>query len=377
MSNAGPLTTTFTAPSSCTTATGLYQIWPETERYYYEQGPLGSRTECFPSGYDASPSQYYSPGLCPSGYTPACSSTDIVSSTATETAYTCCPTAAAYTCAGTIDGLDASETHLGCTTTFEGNIVIAQITAISGGSTSLIQSTTESAGVGIGANSIAVRFRSGDFNSHVATTTSPSTSATQASSNTATLSISSPTSPSGSGSTTHRAISTNQAIGIGVGAAAGVLIIAISAWLFLYLRRRKQRIRAQIETPIPPPAPPPKDRRFRSPPPNLDLSGSGDGSIASVARSVNGKMIRGPFELQSDGKEKMHMYGMFGEYYNSQSRASTPKSSDALRSNPMTPSFWSPSSSFGFQPAELESPQRSVTSAASGYIHGRAELASP
>lgn len=190
------------------------------------------------------------------------------------------------------------------------------------------------------------------------------------------MSISSPTNPSGSGSTAHRAISTNQAIGIGVGSGVAALIIAVSAWLFLYLRRRKQRIRAQIETPIPPPAPPPKDRRFRSPPPNLDLSGSVDGSIASVARSVNGKMIRGPFELQSDGKEK-HLYGIFGGHYSSQSRASTPKSSDPLRSNPMTPSFWSPPSSFGFQPAELESPQRSVTSAGSGYIHGRAELASP
>lgn len=172
MSNAGPLTTTFTAPSSCATATGLYQIWPETDSYYYEQGPLASRTECFPSGYDATPSQYYSPGLCPNGYTPACSSTDIVSSTATETAYTCCPTAAAYTCAGNVGDLGASETNLGCTTTFGGDIVIAKITAISDGITELIQSTTESAGVGLGANSIAVRFRSGDFNSDVATTVS-------------------------------------------------------------------------------------------------------------------------------------------------------------------------------------------------------------
>lgn len=85
-------------------------------------------------------------------------------------------------------------------------------------------------------------------------------------------------------------------------------------------------------------------------------------------------MIRGPFELQSDGKEKKHLYEMFGVHHSTQS---TPKSNDPLRSNPMTPSFWSPPSSFGFQPAELESPQRSVTSAGSGYLHGRAELASP
>lgn len=91
MSNIGPLTTTFTAPSSCATATGLYQIWPSHGTYYYQQGPLLSRPECYPSGYEAEPSQYYSPGVCPSGYTAACSSANAVE-TATETAYTCCPT---------------------------------------------------------------------------------------------------------------------------------------------------------------------------------------------------------------------------------------------------------------------------------------------
>lgn len=94
MSNAGPLTTTFTAPSSCATATGLYQIWSsDSSSYHYEQGPLATMAACFPSGYDSgAKQQYYSPGLCPSGYTAACSSTEVVSATATETAYTCCPT---------------------------------------------------------------------------------------------------------------------------------------------------------------------------------------------------------------------------------------------------------------------------------------------
>lgn len=105
MSNAGPLTTTFTAPSSsCATATALYQIWLGADNdddnqgtgssYYYEQGPLASKTDCFPSGYDAAaPSQYYSPGICPHGYTAACFSSEVLApGTATETAYTCCPT---------------------------------------------------------------------------------------------------------------------------------------------------------------------------------------------------------------------------------------------------------------------------------------------
>lgn len=91
MANAGPLTTTFTAPASCTTATGLYQIWA-SNTFHFEQGPLASMADCFPSGYDAAAtSQYYSPGICPSGYTTACSSTDVLSAAVTETAYTCCP----------------------------------------------------------------------------------------------------------------------------------------------------------------------------------------------------------------------------------------------------------------------------------------------
>lgn len=165
MSNAGPLTTTFTAPPSCATATGLYQIWSEADSYYYEQGPLLSRTDCYPSGYDASPSQYYSPGLCPTGYTAACSSTDVLSKSVTETAYTCCPTAADYTCAGATNTLASGQPFLGCTTIFEQALVLAGVTVISDGNTDLLQSKTEGAGSGLGANSIAVRFRSGDFSS--------------------------------------------------------------------------------------------------------------------------------------------------------------------------------------------------------------------
>lgn len=184
-------------------------------------------------------------------------------------------------------------------------------------------------------------------------------------------------------------MSTTQAIGIGVGSAAVALIAVGLACFFLWLRRRKQKIRAQIETPIPPPAPPPKDKKYRAPPPlKLDRSNrhsKSSSGIASIARSVNGKMIRGPFELESYGKEEKVMYGIYGEHRN-QSQVGSPKSTDPLKSpdNTVTPSFWSPPSSYGFQPAELESPQRTlespyrgVTSPGFGYHRGRAELASP
>jgi hypothetical protein len=89
MTVVGPLTTTFQAPSSCTTQ--LYQVFSESESSYV-QGPLfTSGSDCFPSGYDPEPANYYSPGVCPHGHTVACSSLASVS-TETETAVACCPT---------------------------------------------------------------------------------------------------------------------------------------------------------------------------------------------------------------------------------------------------------------------------------------------
>jgi hypothetical protein len=92
MTVVGPLTTTFRAPSSCTTTTPqLYQVWSESDSRYVE-GPLYTAgSDCFPSGYDPAPANYYSPGWCPSGYTTACSSL-ASAGTETETAVVCCPT---------------------------------------------------------------------------------------------------------------------------------------------------------------------------------------------------------------------------------------------------------------------------------------------
>lgn len=89
----GPLTSTFQAPSSCTTSgPHIYQIWTGKESRY-EQGPLFTEgSNCFPSSYDISPEKYYSPGICPQGYTAACTRTNPIQTTAAETALICCPT---------------------------------------------------------------------------------------------------------------------------------------------------------------------------------------------------------------------------------------------------------------------------------------------
>jgi len=77
------LTTTFAPAPSCTA--DFY-----TEGIYYSIGGP-SPSQCFPSGW-ASLSQYFSPGVCPEGYTQACSKMVVTGGTKIETQATCCPT---------------------------------------------------------------------------------------------------------------------------------------------------------------------------------------------------------------------------------------------------------------------------------------------
>lgn len=84
------LTTTFTRPASCT-QTGIMYFPIDERRYFLLQGEPAVSTECYPSGYSPERTAFYSPGICPSGYTTACSALE-TSETVTETLYTCCPT---------------------------------------------------------------------------------------------------------------------------------------------------------------------------------------------------------------------------------------------------------------------------------------------
>ncbi|KAJ5633081.1 hypothetical protein N7490_009420 [Penicillium lividum] len=74
-----PLTTTFSPPPSCTTDTWFLEYLSSTYLYNtvisatsaewcLSQGPE-DWSSCFPSGYSPSTDFYYSPGVCPSGYT--------------------------------------------------------------------------------------------------------------------------------------------------------------------------------------------------------------------------------------------------------------------------------------------------------------------
>lgn len=105
MSNLGPLTTTFTPPSTCTQ--GYYRIMERDSevvtlsdgevstssgiRNYEMLGPVET-DDCYPDDFVPTESVYYSPGICPSGYRAACSNGPEAFADVRETTITCCPT---------------------------------------------------------------------------------------------------------------------------------------------------------------------------------------------------------------------------------------------------------------------------------------------
>lgn len=93
------LTTTFAPPESCLVSYSQYTYSGSTLACYADDNSqipcvfmhLGPATgspvsACLPSSYTPTASFYYSPGICPSGYQLACSSTS-----GAETRGTCCP----------------------------------------------------------------------------------------------------------------------------------------------------------------------------------------------------------------------------------------------------------------------------------------------
>jgi len=91
------LTTAFVPAPSC--LSNVYQYFPDAFNtfagYYLQLGAEDQKTKCLPSGWAAT-SQYFSPGICPTGYSQACWVTSSVG-TDIETLATCCPSG--YTCA--------------------------------------------------------------------------------------------------------------------------------------------------------------------------------------------------------------------------------------------------------------------------------------
>jgi hypothetical protein len=128
MTNLGPLTTTFIPPPSCTSSFAHVYITTDPGGTAAFGGPV-SPDGCFPTNYQNPLSNYYSPGICPLGYTAACSSLNSLGSL-TETAVTCCPGFGfSYWCVGTNQGSPVSwvTTYHGCGSGFTTMSTVATI----------------------------------------------------------------------------------------------------------------------------------------------------------------------------------------------------------------------------------------------------------
>ena len=249
----GPLTTTFTPPPSCFSLTALVDSAGVPFQMYtggFADAELQSSpfpgTYCFPSVYPATAGDnwgpYFSPGVCPVGYTVASSTVNN-----SETRGVCC-----------VSGLTAND-FLNCQTSVTSSLTASEYVMVKPSGPFPLE-----LGVKVGSSllligsAIEIRWREGGnppatLPPQTATYTPPSTSASfSIPSNTAqghTFTVAglttSPYTGTGTGTPSPQAtsLSTEAKIGIGVGVAAAVLV-ALGTVVIFYLRRRSQRLAA-------------------------------------------------------------------------------------------------------------------------------------
>ncbi|KAJ5179922.1 hypothetical protein N7492_003132 [Penicillium capsulatum] len=239
-----PLTTTFTPPSAC--LNDLWQTESDSSKWLH-LGPLNT-TECLPSGW--SPYSYFSPGVCPSGWVMATTSTTSAKGHGgVETVGTCCPRYLyGFDCIPGPSDWDFNtrpsskhtfpwyQTEL-CQWSPNSKLIYNFHSSVNAG-TQEIEATMTPGGVW-NAYGIVVRWKPSD---HVSAATATATTlSTQTSSD----------SSSGDPAASSLGLSSGAKAGIGIGVAVGGLAV-IFAVAFFILRRRKLRetaVSQEIENP--------------------------------------------------------------------------------------------------------------------------------
>ncbi|KAJ5914858.1 hypothetical protein N7504_003741 [Penicillium tannophilum] len=228
------LTTTFTPPADCFTDSYHIQWWdgvnyytPVSATYTWWWVSLGARdwSTCFPSDFASATTSYFSPGLCPSGYT-AAGLTELSLDSNIETRATCCPSG--YN-AQTGDGWPWYSSNP-CTSS-NTNSDSVYVYTVNGAVTS------ETGTFGIQGKGVSIRWQSTDFVSATSTSEilASATSASTSSISEATSTAS--TTATTTGQSTSNGLSTGAKIGIGVGCGVAAVIIIFVA-LLVYRRRR-------------------------------------------------------------------------------------------------------------------------------------------
>ncbi|QGA15840.1 hypothetical protein EYB26_003501 [Talaromyces marneffei] len=222
------LTTTFTPAASCLTDLYLNNIVSNGFIWDYRQlGPAPTGTDCYPPKFAATPSAYFSPGICPTSYTIACSTVLSIGSS-TETRATCCPSCQADKTAWPWYSTDLC-TYEGSTT---GTYLFTAQTSIS----------TAIGLANLNAYGMEIRWQASDTSTPGATsalTTASSALSTSASASPASTALSTtPTPTSTPTSPSTSSLSTGAKAGIGIGAAVSALLI-LAGIIFFIIRRRR------------------------------------------------------------------------------------------------------------------------------------------
>ncbi|KAK0119596.1 hypothetical protein ONS95_011036 [Cadophora gregata] len=235
-----PLTTAFVPASSC--LSNVYQYFPDpsnTLEYYLQLGAEDQKNKCLPPGWAAT-SQYFSPAVCPTGYSQACWVTSSLGANS-ETLATCCPSG--FTCA-TLPGVSYP--------TWLPSLYSTQVCVGSGGQgssigTFAVTKVTDGTTVvsnpvllgGVNAYGVSIRFKA----EATAPTTGGSHSATGNPS--ATTTSAGASSPSTWMPNTESGLSTSAKAGIGAG--AGAVGVTLLAFLACFALRRRKRATVHVD----------------------------------------------------------------------------------------------------------------------------------
>ncbi|KAF2110951.1 hypothetical protein BDV96DRAFT_583181 [Lophiotrema nucula] len=233
MLSLGPLIASFSPPSGCLSPSTTWILYDQVgASSYFLQGQT-STASCFPANYDPHTTAFYSPGFCPSGYTPVGAREGKPLST--DGTQTCCPTYASF------EARNTSQNNLFMSTmacqSFFGLAGLLVATQMSGSETVTTTTTYQASDVLNAYGVIVVPATS---------TSTAQASTTGLATQTSSITTATSTSPPSQSASSH-GLSTSAKAGIGGGIAGGVLLLALGGGLgFVIYRRGKWCPRTDI-----------------------------------------------------------------------------------------------------------------------------------
>ncbi|KAN0075868.1 hypothetical protein V8E54_007138 [Elaphomyces granulatus] len=246
------LTTTFTPARSCLGDSNIWQL-PYLQAVYYLQGPPSiSYSGCLPPSYRGSEFTFYYPGICPSGYTSACTSVKSLG-TYTVTVQICCPTSG-FQCQSQLSYY--WQTTLGCFTPFNAHGILSVTVSTAGIIT--VSAVTVDTTDAVNAYAIAIQTSVLSTNKGILNTgsptsgptslaiTNPTTSATSATTDPTRISQTSSRPISGAAETQPSGPSAMTGAAIGLGILMGIAIIFMIGFYWGTKQRRASKNAGEI-----------------------------------------------------------------------------------------------------------------------------------